>query len=101
MTGIAFGTVDILRDPKSMTAKKAVATAKVLKYGALFGGFFATYHGVRKTMALYNPQPPEINVITSAAISLTPLFFLPSMRPLIPYGMMLIGLDAINGLDDL
>ena len=84
-----------------MTAKKAVATAKVLKYGALFGGFFATYHGVRKTMSLYNPQPPEINVITSAAISLTPLLFVASMRPLIPYGVMLIGLDAINGLDDL
>lgn len=101
MTGVAFGTVDILRDPKSMTAKKAVATAKVLRYGVLFGGFFSTYHGVRKTLHLYNPQPPEVNVISSAVISLTPLIFIGSMRPLIPYGVMLIGLDAINGLDDL
>ena len=98
---MCFGTVDVLRDAKSMTAKKSIATAKVLKYGALFGCFFSTYHGIRKTLHLYNPQPPEVNVISSAVICLTPLAFGRALRPLIPYGIMLIGLDAINGLDDL
>lgn len=84
-----------------MTAKKSVATAKVLRYAGLFGGFFASYHGIRKTLHLYNPQPPEINVFSSAVLCLTPCVFSPALRPLIPYGIMLIGLDAINGLEDL
>jgi hypothetical protein len=84
-----------------MSAKKAVATAKVLRYGALFGGFFASYHAIRKTIHIYYPQPPEVTVMLSAAISLTPLVVMSSMRPLIPYGVMLIGLDAINGLEEL
>lgn len=84
-----------------MTAKKSIATAKVLKSGALFGCFFSSYHAVRKTLHLYNPQSAEANVISSAAICLTPLLLRQSTRPLFVYGIMLIGLDAINGLDDL
>ena len=84
-----------------MTAKKAIATAKVFRYSALFGAFFASYHGIRKTLHLYNPQPPEVNVAMSAFVCLVPLVFHRTTRPLIPYGVVLIGLDAINGLDDM
>jgi hypothetical protein len=92
--------VDVLRDIKIMVAKSDVATAKVLRYSGLFGGFFASYHGVRKTLNLYVPQPRENNLVIAATTCLTPLVFVGSLRPLLPYGVMLIGLDAINGLDD-
>ena len=99
LTGLCFGTVDILRDTKAMTAKKSIATAKLMRYTGLFGGFFASYHGIRKTLMTYYPQPIENNVVLSAAICVTPLIAFPALRPLIPYSIMLIGLDAINGLD--
>ena len=38
LTGATFGFVDVLRDSKIMMAKKSVATAKILRYTALFGG---------------------------------------------------------------
>jgi hypothetical protein len=99
LTGACFGSVDILRDTKAMTARKNVATTKLLRYTGLFGGFFASYHGIRKTLMLYVPQPVENNVILSSVICITPLVAVPTLRPLIPYSIMLIGLDAINGLD--
>eukprot|EP01041_Mallomonas_annulata_P005204 gene5204-10418_t len=99
LTGATFGFVDILRDAKALAAKKSVATAKVIRYTYLFGGFFGGYHGIRKTLKIYNPQPAEINLITATFLSIAPLTFFPTLRPLIPYGVMLIALDAINGID--
>mmetsp|Transcript_12065 Transcript_12065/g.16510 ORF Transcript_12065/g.16510 Transcript_12065/m.16510 type:complete len:160 (+) Transcript_12065:10-489(+) len=101
ITGATFGFVDVLRDPKSMTGKTSVATKKIFRYSYLFAGFFGSYHGVRKSLKLYFPQSAEENVLTSALICVTPLIFISKLRPLIPYGVMLIGLDAINGMNDI
>jgi hypothetical protein len=48
---------------------------------------------------LYFPQPPEENIMLSAAVTLTPLIIFSPWRPMIPYAIMLVGLDAFNGLD--
>lgn len=61
--------------------------------------FFGAYHGVRKTLHLYNPQPPEVNVGIAAAITLAPLVAVPKFRGLLPYGVIMIILDAVNGVD--
>jgi hypothetical protein len=84
-----------------MLATKSVATAKVMRFAGLFGSFFGSYHAVRKTFALYNPQPPETNTMLAAAVCVTPLVVVSKLRPLIPYGILLIGLDAMNGLNDI
>jgi len=62
--------------------------------------FFGAYHGVRKTLQLSFPQPTEVNISLSSAVTLTPLIFVPSLRPMIPFGIMLIFLDAINSVNE-
>jgi hypothetical protein len=42
-----------------------------------------------------------MNVFTAAGCSLVPLAVVPTLRPVIPYAIMLIGLDAINGINDI
>lgn len=105
-----------------MTAKASVATQKILRFTFRFGGsvnilqnfnsqfsivkyvffysFFGSYHAIRKTLKLYFPQKAEENVMTAAALSITPLIVFPALRPMIPYSLMMIGLDAFNGLYD-
>lgn len=63
--------------------------------------FFASYHGYRKALHMYFPQPAENNVFLAAALSLTPVAAIPALRFMFPYGVVLIGLDAINGLNDI
>lgn len=105
-----------------MSVKKAAGTAKVLKFSYLFArllslllylsnkgncstgyffSFFGAYHGTRTVLKLYLHQKSEENILTSAVICLTPLIVFGKLRPMIPYGIMLIGLDAINGLNDI
>jgi hypothetical protein len=62
--------------------------------------FFGCYHGVRTILKLNYPQPVGDNVLTSAALCMVPLIAMPTLRPMIPYGIMLIGLDAINDLNN-
>lgn len=102
ITGASFGVVEILRDAKAMRASKSEATKKMLRFSGLFGGFFGSYHGMRRILKMYYPQSPEMNVATSAALCITPLVFLNrgKLRPLIPYSIMLVVLDAINGMND-
>ena len=61
--------------------------------------FFGAYHGVRKTLNLYNPQPAEVNIGIAASITLAPLVAVPKMRGLLPYGVIMILLDVFNGVD--
>ena len=101
LTGACFGFVDVLRDSKAMTKNPKVATKKVLQFTAKFGCFFAGYHGTRKVLKLYYPQAPEMNVFTAASICVSPLIIIPSLRPMIPYAIMMVGLDALNGMNDI
>jgi len=63
--------------------------------------FFGAYHGVRKVLGIFTPLTAEWNVAAAAAICLTPLAVAPLLRPMVPYGIVMIGLDAINGLNDI
>ena len=101
LTGATFGTVEVLRDVKSISSKKSVATAKILRFTGYFAGFFGTYHGMRKVLKLYVPQEPEENILTAAALSIIPLIAMPKLRPWIPYSIMLVALDALNGMNDI
>ena len=49
---------------------------------------------------MYNPQPPEVNMVTASFLSLAPLVVVGSLRAMLPYGVMLIVLDALNGIND-
>jgi hypothetical protein len=84
-----------------MSKKSTIATNRIFMYAGKFGGFFALYHGTRKVLKLYVEQPAEMNVATATALSTSPLIILPSLRPMVPYAIMLIALDAINGINDI
>lgn len=58
------------------------------------------YHGARKIIALYAPVAPEYNVMAAAMVSIVPMLFIKPMRKMVPYGVVLIALDAFNGMDD-
>jgi hypothetical protein len=84
-----------------MVAKSAVASAKVFRYSYLYGGFFATYHGYRKILHIYYPQTLDNNVLSAGVLSLIPLATIGQFRFMLPYGALLIGLDYINGINDI
>ena len=60
--------------------------------------FFGAYHGARMALKLYYPQTKEENIMTAAAITFPPLVIYAPLRALIPYAVMLVGLDAYNEL---
>lgn len=84
-----------------MTLKADATTKKVLRFSAYFGGFFAVYQSTRKALKYNVSQSAEENALTSAAITIIPMLFSSSLRPLIPYGVFLIGIDALQGLNDI
>ncbi len=100
LTGASFGVIDVLRDPKMMIAQKRTATSKILRYSTYFGGFFSIYHGLRRTLHLYYPQPLEYNIATSAVISLIPVVTVGKYRNLFPYAAMMIALDTFNSFTE-
>ena len=93
------GTIEVMRDVKAMTANRKLVTQKVIRYTTNFGLFFGAYHGIRRALTLYTSQHPQANVISAALVTLAPLAVMPTLRPLFPYGLMLIALDAYNGID--
>ncbi len=100
MTGFCFGVVDIVRDPKAIKTKSIEASKKLFRYSSTFGAFFAGYHGLRETLKLYVPMPPEENVTTAAIVSLLPLVVIPSLRKNLPYAFVMICIDVFNGIND-
>lgn len=56
---------------------------------------------MRKILKLYYPQSDEENAITAAFISISPLILSNKTRPMIPYSIVLVALDAVNGLHDI
>lgn len=97
LTGAIFGTVNALKDTKAMTARNSLVTKKIMQTAGYFGSFFAAYHGLRKAFSLYSGQPKEANIAMATVASVVPLVTLPPLRPMIPYGLMLIVLDIANG----
>lgn len=65
------------------------------------GRFFASYHSIRMTLKLYVPLQPEENVFTAGLITLTPLVVMRRFRPVLPYAMLLVVMDAFGGMNDL
>jgi hypothetical protein len=60
--------------------------------------FFGAYHAARKVLQITVPQNRETNMITAAAVCITPLIAIGSLRPLVPYSVMLVAIDAFNEL---
>jgi len=112
ITGACFGFVDVVKDPKAMKAKAVVVTQRIFRQTYLFGGFFAFYQGTREACKRFiqysdTPQTPqqlqqalEVNIVSSTVVCITPLIFVGSLRPMIPYGLLLIALDTINEFKD-
>jgi hypothetical protein len=101
ITGATFGAIEALRDTKNLTGNSQLVKQKVTKFGGMFAGFFSLYHGTRKTLHLYVPMSPENNVMTASAVSLSPVLVFRNLRPMAPYGVLLIILDCVNGMDDI
>ena len=96
MTGVAFGIVEVMRDVKAVSAKKSVALAKVVRSTVMFAGFFGAYQGVRRLCYLAYPQPTLDNIALATLVTMPALLFSKTLRPMLPYGIMLIVLDAYN-----
>lgn len=101
MSGASFAFFDILRDPKAMMSKSAESTAKVARYSACCAGFFALYQGTRKTLKYNVKQTGEENVMTAAVIAMLPMGAFAVTRPLIPYSVCLVLIDAFNGVNEI
>ncbi len=61
--------------------------------------FFGSFQGVRKILKLYNPQPPEVNITLASTICMAPLLVVPKLRPMLPYGALMILIDVLNGIE--
>jgi hypothetical protein len=66
----------------------------------LYDSFFAAYHGARKTLRVFVPLSPEMNIAVAGLFSCTPIAIVPTLRPMFPFALVMIGLDAYNGLND-
>ena len=96
LTGMAFGGVEILKDINLMMAAKQKAAKKLKNYTWMFGSFFASYQVMHHTMSTYTDLPPIMAVAAAGSTCIAPLMFLGRYRGMIPYGMVLVGLDAVN-----
>ncbi len=103
VSGVSLAAIEIVRDPKAIaTGSGAGSRAKTLRYGALMGGFFAAFHGVRQGFNMSLPSSGDrtndflVNTAMSTFITTTPLLIKPRLRSVVPYAVALIFLDAIN-----
>lgn len=97
ITGLVFETVNAMRDVKGMASRASIVTRQILRSSASFGGFFASYHIVRKSLNLYSPkQSMEMNIAIASLTASAPLAIIPSLRPMFPYGIVLVVLDAVS-----
>jgi hypothetical protein len=62
--------------------------------------FFGAYHGFRKLLQVTLPTSRETNMISAAALSMAPLAAIPRFRPMAPYGVMLVAIDAFSEFSD-
>lgn len=83
-----------------MTGRKQEATKKILGFTYRFAGFFGLYHGMRKTLKFYAPLSPEMNVTAAAVSCVVPMTIVPTFRPMIPYAVVMILMDVVNGIND-
>jgi hypothetical protein len=44
------------------------------------------------------PLSKETNILSAAVLCMTPLAVVAPLRPLLPYGLMLVAIDAFNEL---
>lgn len=89
-----------MRDPKIFAAKRKEGTDKIMRFTVRFAGFFGCYHGLRKLLRVTVPSSGEENVAVAGLLTITPMIVMRSFRPMVPYGVMMIALDAFNGLND-
>ena len=55
---------------------------------------------MRKVLNLTVGQSKEMNILSAAAITVTPLVAVASLRAVIPYAVMLVAIDAFNELSE-
>ncbi len=104
LTGATVSSIELMRDPRQMArGQRGLATKRMGRMAAELGIFFAGFHGMRKAIQLYAPKTSADRQIDflqvsgiAAAVSLTPVLVVPRLRPLFPYGIFLITMDAIN-----
>ena len=100
LTGFAFAGVDILKDVKLMTSAKSKAGIKLKNYTGLFAGYFTAYQILHHTASTYTDLPPTVALGSAAAGSIIPLVMMGRYRGMIPYAVVLVGLDAFNLYQD-
>lgn len=78
----------------------SVYCVQLLVYLTHLVSFFGAYHCILQSAKFLNPTPnaTEMNVGIASVSTLAPLVTLPKLRPLLPYAVMLIVLDVINGM---
>lgn len=103
ISGVSIAAIEVVRDTKAITAGSGAASrAKVMRYTGMFGVFFAGFHGMREVLNQNIPSTSDrlndfiTNTSISAGVSMAPILAYPRMRTMIPYCVVLIGLDGIN-----
>ena len=103
ISGMSIAGIEVVRDIRAITAGSGAASrSKVIRYTGMFGGYFAAFHGFREVLNQNVPPSNDRvndfiqNTSISAGICTAPILAHPRTRAMIPYCMVLIGLDAIN-----
>jgi hypothetical protein len=96
LTGVCFGSVDVVKDVKGMVAKRKEAVETVMRYSYRFGAFYSAFQGVLHAAELYSGQPRTNNILGAAFVTIAPMAVVPSLRSLMPYSALLVVLDAVS-----
>lgn len=106
ITGGVFGMLDGMRAvQESPVIKNASDTAKgkfifegITRNATLFGVFFGGFHVLKYGLRVVSNDGlgPYQETALAGPVSLAILSYKPTWRPALPYGVMLIGMDAVN-----
>jgi len=106
LTGAGFGFMETMRTVQENKGLKSLSNKGkasyimqgVGKHAGLFGAFFGGYHTLKYFGRTYvDPGDYELIGLCSV-ISLGAIGFKPAIRPILPYSVMLIGMDSFNEL---
>lgn len=104
ISGAMFGFMDGIRTAQESSVLKKASNETKGKFifqgtgrsSVVFGAFFSGYHTLRYGIRVACDPGVVWEMFGAGTISLSTLFFRPQLRPFLPYGGILIGMDAFS-----
>jgi hypothetical protein len=102
ITGLTFGFMDGMKQVQDSTSLKSLSNSAKGAFimrgtgttGMMFGGFFTAFHGLKYIIRTLSDADDGPQIIGATMASLGGLAYY--QRRLVPYGIMLVGMDSFN-----